>query len=92
MKAKKLQKNGKMNEEELFWLFRNEVHAQRMSLYINAFHQYPEGVLTQWLHLQQTLRDVKKKQPKSKRKIRNAAEGKRIYGKKKGSRREITSG
>ena len=61
MKAKKLQKNGKMNEEELFWLFRNEVHAQRMSLYINAFHQYPEGVLTKWLHLQQTLRDVKKK-------------------------------
>jgi len=32
-----------------------------MGLYINAFHQYPEGVLKKWLHLQRVLRDVKKK-------------------------------
>lgn len=57
----KLQKDGKMSEEDLFWLLRNEVHAQRMSLYINAFHQYPEGVLKKCLHLQRVLRDVKKK-------------------------------
>ena len=59
--AKKLQENGEMNEEDLFWLYRNEVHAQRIGLYINAFHQYPEGVLKKWLHLQQVLRDVSKK-------------------------------
>lgn len=60
MTAGKLQKNGEMNEEDLFWLLRNEVHAQRMGLYINAFHQYPEGVLKKWLHLQQVLRDISK--------------------------------
>ncbi len=59
-RVEELQENGEMNKEDLFWFFRNEVHAQRMSLYINAFHQYPEGVLKEWLHLQQVLRDVSK--------------------------------
>ena len=59
--ARKLQETGEMNEEDIFWLLRNEVHAWRMGLYINAFHQYPEGVLKKCLHLQKVLRDIKKK-------------------------------
>ena len=70
MGVNRLQENGEIKEEDAFWLLRNEVHAQRMSLYINAFHQYPEGVLKKCLHLQRVLRDVSKTsgkgQPESK--------------------------
>lgn len=43
---------GALNENEYFWTLRDRMHAQRMSMYISAFHQHPEGVLLGFIHFQ----------------------------------------
>lgn len=58
--AKKLKQNKGCNQEEYFWLIRDKMHAQRMSMYIDAFHQYPEGILLEFIHFKRESLDLKK--------------------------------
>jgi hypothetical protein len=61
--ADKLKEKAILNQEEYFWLIR-EMHAQRMGMYISAFHQYPEGVLSELIHFKRATMAVQKQQPK----------------------------
>ncbi|MBW1963251.1 MAG: cytochrome c3 family protein [Deltaproteobacteria bacterium] len=59
--ARQLKKTGACNQEEFFWLVRDKMHAQRMSMYIDAFHQYPEGILLEFVHFKREILDLKKR-------------------------------
>lgn len=52
---------GECSENEYFWTIRDKMHAQRVSMFISAFHQYPEGVLLGFVHFQRETIDVNKR-------------------------------
>ncbi len=58
--AEELRSKKVWNEEGYFWFLRDKIHAQRMSMYIHAFHQNPEDVLLNFIHLKGVSRDIKK--------------------------------
>lgn len=62
--ADKLKKEGILNQKEYFWLIRDKMHAQRMGMYISAFHQHPEGVLLELIHFNRATMAVQKQQSK----------------------------
>ena len=59
--AEKLRFKKVLSKENFFWFLRHKIHAQRMSMYIHAFHQNPEDVLLHLIHLKGMSRDIKKK-------------------------------
>ncbi len=61
--ADKLKEQGVLNQKEYFWLIRDKMHAQRMGMYISAFHQSPEGVLLELIHFKRATMAVQKQQP-----------------------------
>lgn len=58
--ADELKAMGELNQKEYFWLIRDKMHAQRMGMYINAFHQNPEGVLLDFIHFKRETMALKK--------------------------------
>lgn len=66
--AQELKKNKIIDEKEYFWLIRDKMHAQRMSMYINAFHQYPEGVLLEMIHFKRSTMENEKNLNKTNKK------------------------
>jgi len=58
--AEKLRSKKVLSEEDYFWFLRDKIHAQRMSMYIHAFHQNPEDVLLNFIQLNGVNRDIKK--------------------------------
>jgi len=66
--AQELKKSKIIDEKEYFWLIRDKMHAQRMSMYINAFHQYPEGVLLEMIHFKRSTMENEKNLNKSNKK------------------------
>ena len=64
--AEELRSKAVLSEEDYFWFLRDKIHAQRMSMYIHAFHQNPEDVLLNFIQLKGVSRDIKNKvQPNS---------------------------
>ena len=59
--AEELRFKKVLSREDFFWFLRHKIHAQRMSMYIHAFHQNPEDVLLNFIHLKGVSRDIKKK-------------------------------
>jgi hypothetical protein len=59
--AKKMKQSNQCSQEEYFWLIRDKMHAQRMSMYVDAFHQFPEGILLELIHFKRETLDLKKK-------------------------------
>nr|WP_321400185.1 multiheme c-type cytochrome [uncultured Desulfobacter sp.] len=60
--ADKLKEQGILDQKEYFWLIRDKMHAQRMGMYISAFHQSPEGVLLELIHFKRATMAVQKQQ------------------------------
>ncbi len=58
--AGKLKEDGQCSPKEYFWLIRDKMHAQRMSMYISAFHQHPEGVLLEMIHFKRATMEIEK--------------------------------
>lgn len=58
--AGQLKGAGECSQKEYFWLVRDKMHAQRMSMYIDAFHQHPEGVLLKFIHFKRAIMAVEK--------------------------------
>ncbi len=58
--ASRLKETGACSPKEYFWLIRDKMHAQRMSMYINAFHQYPEGILLEMIHFKGATMELQK--------------------------------
>jgi len=59
--AEQLKEAGECSQKEYFWLIRDKMHAQRMSIYIDAFHQYPEGILLGLIHFKRETMSIEKK-------------------------------
>ena len=55
----RLKERGAIDDKAHFWLLRDKMHAQRISMYVNAFHQYPEGVLLEMIHFKRATMDLK---------------------------------
>ncbi len=62
--ASRLKETGSCSQKEYFWLIRDKMHAQRLSMYINAFHQNPEGVLLELIHFKRATMENEKNTPK----------------------------
>jgi len=58
--AEKLLNEGVWNKNEYFWFLRSKFHVSRMSMYIHAFHQNPEDVLINFIHLKSARGDLDK--------------------------------
>ena len=57
--SRKLKQRGIYSDKDFFWQMR-EMHPHRMTMYIDAFHQYPEGSLLEFIYFKKGILKLSK--------------------------------